>query len=59
MNADMAALDFTTRTLMTAKGERRRQHEAEMADLLDEGKRLERERANWRPWYEIMRRGWK
>jgi chromosome segregation ATPase len=43
LNADMSSLDFSLRTLLTAKNERKRQHEAVLSELIEEGRRYERE----------------
>ena len=45
LEADLSALDFALRQLLTAKTERRRVFEAELADLIEEGKKLDRDRA--------------
>lgn len=44
LHADMSTLDFTLRALVNAKIERKRLFEAELADILEEGKRVEAER---------------
>lgn len=44
LQADMSAMDFTLRALVNAKIERKRAFDAELADILEEGKRVEAER---------------
>jgi chromosome segregation ATPase len=43
LNTDLSSLDFALRTLLTAKTERKRLHEAVLSELVEEGRRLERE----------------